>query len=92
MEKIDNEKIKSKAIKKLTDEYFEFYNSLKNHSLTKQRTYSIGNFGCDIYDFDKKKFNAYCRKLNGHNGYAPITLGFNNNGKTEMFRIEKRRK
>ena len=72
--------LNNKQVKKTT-----FYNSLKNHSLTKQRTYSIGNFGCDVYDFDKKKFNA-------HNGYAPITLGFNNNGKTELFRIEKRRK
>ncbi|MBQ4558149.1 MAG: hypothetical protein IJA61_02090 [Clostridia bacterium] len=79
--------LNNKQVKKTT-----FYNSLKNHSLTKQRTYSLGNFGCDVYDFDKKKFNAYCRKLNGHNGYAPITLGFKNNGKTEMFRIEKRRK
>lgn len=74
-----------------------FYNYLKNHSLSKVRSYKFGAFGIvDFYDFDKKKYNKYLKKLNGYNGYAPISLIFNYIEKktgeivdTGKFKIEK---
>ncbi|MBR3199541.1 MAG: DUF3848 domain-containing protein [Bacilli bacterium] len=63
MEKIDNEKIKSKAIKKLTDEYFEFYNSLKNKSkseiLIKAYELVCKNEIKELYMYDDNKLSDY---------------------------------
>lgn len=63
MEKIDNEKIKSKAIKKLTDEYFEFYNSLKNKSkseiIIKAYELVCKNEIKELYMYDDNKLSDY---------------------------------
>lgn len=68
-----------------------FYNNLKNHSQTVARTSKVGDFTVHVYDFDKKKYRNYCRKLNGYNGHAPVNLGFVDDLGNQLFSIRKNR-
>ena len=72
----------------------KFYNELRNRSLSKVRSYDFGGLpSIDVYDFDKKKFAKYKNKLNGYNGYVPVTLiFFQNDIKDGKFKIEKIKK
>lgn len=68
-----------------------FFNNLKNQSLKKVRNYSVGDFGVSVYDFDKTKFNSYCRALHGNDRYSPRTLLFRGqNGRSQKFSILKK--
>ena len=69
----------------------EFFRCLKNKSVSLAREYNLGEVGSiGVYDFDKRKYEAYKRKLNGYGGYVPVTLIFGSDN--ERFQIQKTRK